>query len=157
MTITRCLVPLGLVVLLFQAGSTPRAQTPAQSLSTAKTLKCQFVLLATGTWAKSGESQAEIKPAALTLGFEEIDVQDGTAEVSGSFGAPYIIVRYAGGYLHFMQVGSSGFLYATTVFDKASRPGRLKAVHTRHEYTEASVPGYTSKPEQYYGECQIGN
>jgi len=27
-------------------------------------------------------------------------------------------------------------------------------VHARHEYTEVSLPGYTSRPEQYYGECE---
>jgi len=28
-------------------------------------------------------------------------------------------------------------------------------VHTRHEYTEVRLPGFTSRPEQYYGECEI--
>ncbi len=36
---------------------------------------------------------------------------------------------------------------------KRKEQGKLKAVHTRHEYTEVSLPGYTSRPEQYYGEC----
>jgi len=31
--------------------------------------------------------------------------------------------------------------------------GKLRAVHTRHEYTEVSLPGFTSRPEQYYGDC----
>ena len=26
---------------------------------------------------------------------------------------------------------------------------------TRHEFTEVSLPGYTSSPEQYYGDCQV--
>jgi hypothetical protein len=41
------------------------------------------------------------------------------------------------------------------VFDKENTPGKYKAVHTRHEYTEVSLPGFTSRPEQYYGECEI--
>jgi hypothetical protein len=32
----------------------------------------------------------------------------------------------------------------------------MRAVHTRHEYTMISLPGFTSRPEQYYGECAIG-
>jgi hypothetical protein len=40
------------------------------------------------------------------------------------------------------------------VFDKETRAGRLQAVHTRHEYTAVSLPGFTSRPEQYYGDCE---
>ena len=64
-------------------------------------------------------------------------------------------MQLQGGYLHFMQVGLNGFLYTTTVFDKVSKPGRLRAVHTRHEYTEINLPGYTSRPQQYYGDCEV--
>jgi hypothetical protein len=55
-----------------------------------------------------------------------------------------------------VQVLKTGPIYATTVFDAESRDGKLKAVHSRHELTEAVVPGFTSSPEQYYGECEIG-
>jgi hypothetical protein len=48
-----------------------------------------------------------------------------------------------------------GALYVTTVFNTESRPGKLQAVHTRHEYTPVSVPGFTSRPEQYYGDCDV--
>jgi hypothetical protein len=27
------------------------------------------------------------------------------------------------------------------------------AVHTRHEYTDISLPGFTSRPEMYIGDC----
>ena len=30
------------------------------------------------------------------------------------------------------------------------------AVHTRHEYTDVLLIGFTSRPEQYYGDCAIG-
>ena len=42
-----------------------------------------------------------------------------------------------------------------TEFDSgfAVGDGKLRAVHTRHEYTEVSLPGFTSRPEQYYGDC----
>ncbi len=66
-----------------------------------------------------------------------------------------IVTRYAGGYLHFIQSFLNGPLYITTVFDKKTITGKLKAVHSRHEHTDVAVPGYTSTPEQYYGECEI--
>jgi len=60
----------------------------------------------------------------------------------------------ADGYVHFMQVFRTGPLYTTTVFDKDAN-GKLKAVHSRHEYFAVPLPGATSSPEQYYGECEI--
>jgi len=48
-----------------------------------------------------------------------------------------------------------GPLYTTRIFPKETRAGKLQAVHTRHEYTEISLPGFTSRPEQYYGECDV--
>jgi len=143
-----------LLIVLF-AAVTGQAQTPAQGLQNVKSLTCEFQLMATGTWTPDGETRAEIRPRRLTLGFANIDTQDGSAEVASTVGAPHIVVQFSGGYLHFMQIGGSGFLYTTTVFSKVSRPGKFKAVHTRHEYTEASIPGYTSRPEQYYGECEM--
>jgi hypothetical protein len=64
-----------------------------------------------------------------------------------------IIAQLSGGSLHLMQTSRSGAVYITTVYPSESRGGKLKAVHARHEYTEVSLPGYTSRPEQYYGEC----
>jgi len=128
------------------------AQTP---LASAKSLSCVFPVYATGTWTK-GEPEASVKPAQLSFRFEAIDTQDGTAEVVGPFGPSHIIARLADRYLHFMQIFTAGPLYTTTVFDRQTRDGKLQAVHTRHEYTEVSLPGFTSRPEQYYGECEVG-
>ena len=60
------------------------------------------------------------------------------------------------GTLHLVQAFREGPLYVTTVFPKETRGGRLQAAHTRHEYTLVSMPGYTSRPEQYIGECELG-
>ena len=57
--------------------------------------------------------------------------------------------------LHLLWIGSEGAVYLTTVFDRETKGGKLRAVHTRHEYTDISLPGYTSRPEQYYGECEV--
>jgi hypothetical protein len=56
-----------------------------------------------------------------------------------------------------MQMFSSGPLYTTTVMARETSDGRMMAIHTRHEYTPATVPGFTSRPESYFGDCAIGN
>lgn len=115
---------------------------------------CTFPTIATGTW-KDGAPEAVVKPAKLTVGFTAVDTQDGTAEAVGQFGKSHITVRLLGSYLHFMQMDPYGALYVTTVFDHETRAGKLRAAHTRHEYTPVSLPGLTSRPEQYYGECEV--
>ncbi|PYQ96894.1 MAG: hypothetical protein DMF96_16725 [Acidobacteria bacterium] len=133
------------------------AQDSSKSrLAGVKTLKCAFALYATGTW-NNGEARAEVKPASLSVSFDEIDIDSGTARVAEGFGPMRIIARLSMWNLHFLDIRSEGSLYITTVFDRESRNGKLKAVHTRHEYTDVSVPGFTSKPEQYYGECEAGS
>ena len=124
------------------------------SLAGAKGLKCAFPVYATGTW-QNGEARGEVKTATLTLSFTSIDTDDGTAQSVDRFGPAEITVRLVGGSLHFMQIGTSSALYVTTVFSKETRAGKRQAVHTRHEYTEISLPGFTSRPEQYYGECDV--
>jgi hypothetical protein len=129
--------------------------TSTSRLTGIKTLKCVFALYATGTW-NNGEARAEVKPASLSVSFDEIDIDSGTARVAEGFGPTEIIVKLVMWNLHFLNIRSEGSLYLTTVFDRESRNGKLKAVHTRHEYTDVSVPGFTAKPEQYYGECEVG-
>jgi hypothetical protein len=146
--------------LLALGAQTLYAQAPAQvSLADVQRLKCGFTLLATGTWDKDVPS-AQVAPAKLSMQFDSIDSQDGTANVvevtASSAGAPHITVRLLGDNLHFMAMNSSGSVYLTTVFsDKESRSsGKFKAVHTRHEFTQVRLAGWTSRPEQYYGQCE---
>jgi hypothetical protein len=127
-----------------------------ERLASVKTLKCTFPAMATGTWTK-GAAEGALKPAKLSVGFDSIDTEDGTARVIGDFGPSEIIVRLANGTLHFLQSFRDGPLYVTTVFPKETRPGWLQAAHSRHEYTEVILPGFTSRPEQYYGECEVGS
>ena len=137
-----------------------QAQTPAQnSLADVKALKCAFTLMTVGTWTKDVPS-AEVTPTKLSMQFDAIDTQDGTANVidvsAAAAGAPHITVRLLADNLHFLAMNVSGSVYLTTVFaDKESRSsGRFKAVHTRHEFTAVRLTGWTSRPEQYYGYCQ---
>jgi hypothetical protein len=147
-------------VLLTAGIQAPSAQTPAPvSLASVQQLKCSFTLMAVGTWEKSAPS-AEVTKASLSIGFDTIDTQDGTANVvevsSSSAGAPHITVRLLGDNLHLLAMNASGSVYLTTVFaDKESRSGgNFKAVHTRHEFTPVRLTGWTSRPEQYYGYCE---
>lgn len=110
---------------------------------------------ATGTWKKDGSPDIAVNQATLVLLFDSINADEGTAQLrNGSVGSE-IIVRSAGGYLSFIQSFRAGPLYTTTVFDKENPGSKFKAVHSRHEYFTVPLPGATSSPEQYYGECQI--
>ena len=100
-------------------------------------------LYTVASW-KDGVAQAEVKPAKLSFRFEEVDTDGGTASVVGPFGASDIVVRVSMDTLHFVQSFRDGPLYVTTVIGRPAGAGRWLAVHTRHEYTDVSLPGYTS-------------
>ena len=117
-------------------------------------LDCSFPTIASGTW-NDGVAEASHDGATLTLRFEEIDTDGATAEIVGPYGDSQIIVRQTGDYLHLVQMFLVGPLYTTTVIDRETSEGKRMAVHTRHEYTDTSLPGFTSRPEQYYGECPL--
>jgi hypothetical protein len=156
MAIESCL--RALIVLAFVLGGPGalHAQTAARDkLAAAKTVTCAFTVYATGTW-KNGEAEGALKTVKLSVQFIEINTDEGSARLASGFGIYDIIVRLAPGSLHFIQAFRDGPLYTTTIFDKESRDGRLKAVHTRHEYADIALPGFTSKPEQYYGDCAVG-
>jgi hypothetical protein len=123
-------------------------------LATANRLACSFTLISTGTWT-NGQAEASLDTSTLEFQFESINTQEATAEVIGPFGPSHIITRLSGDYLHFVQMLSAGPLYTTTVFNRETVDGKLMAVHTRHEYTDVSLIGFTSRPEQYYGDCEV--
>lgn len=125
-----------------------------QRLQSAVRVDCSFTQTAKGEW--SGDSPGFSSASTdFTVSFVDIDVETGTADAEGRFGASYIIVRYAEGYLHFMQTMSAGPIYLTTIFAQPMDDGSLQAVHTRHEYTQVSLPGFTSRPEMYLGACTV--
>ncbi len=142
---------VGLAMLM-----TPGPPAAAQGrLAAAKALRCTFSRNAVGSWAKDGSADAAVKPSTLVLRFDTIEFDDGTAQLrTGTVGSE-VTAKTAEGYAHFMQVFRTGPLYTTTVFDKDAG-GKLKAVHSRHEYFAVPLAGATSSPEQYYGECEIG-
>jgi hypothetical protein len=123
-------------------------------LASAKALRCTFPRNAIGSWSTAGGPSAVVKPSTLVLRFDSIDFDNGTAQLRTGKVASEMVVRMAEGYVHFMQVFRTGPLYTTTVFDKDAN-GKLKAVHSRHEYFAVPLAGSTSSPEQYYGECEV--
>jgi len=123
-------------------------------LAAAKRIECSFSVLATGAWDKNTPAVA-VTPSELKAAFFDINVDEGTAEAESAYGASFISVRYAQGYLHIMQMSDAGPLYLTTVLARATGEGRLMAVHTRLEYSPTVIPGFTSRPEMYVGSCAI--
>jgi hypothetical protein len=149
---TACLSGL----LLFLGVATTYAQRTAlqQRLTTATSVSCTFPLVSTGTWNK-GVPEATSAPAKLNVTFVNVNVDEGTADQQSSFGESFIVVRQANDYLHFMQMYASGPLHTTTILAREGKDGRLMAVHTRHEYTDVAIPGFTSRPEMYVGDCEV--
>jgi hypothetical protein len=145
---------IGFILLALLGAAAAAPQEPGDKLAAAQAVTCTFTTMATGTWT-GGVASAEIKPSKYSIAFDQIDSDQGTARVVGTFGPSDIIVRFSLGALHFVQAFREGPLYATTIFPQISTDGKFKAVHTRHEYTEVRLPGFTSRPEQYYGECAI--
>ena len=127
---------------------------PAPRLVNARSLTCAFSVIATGTW-KDGVAEAATRPATLQVAFSSVDTEEGTAVAVGAAGKSHITVRVIGNYLNLMQIDPYGALYITTVFNTETKNGRLLAVHSRHEYTPVQLPGLTSRPEQYYGDCEV--
>lgn len=149
-------MPLGCIMLLgMLARPAAQASDRGASLAAARTAQCEFTLYSVGSW-KAGEPHVDVKPATLSFRFEGIDADSGTARVVGPFGPSDIIARLALENLHFMQSFREGPIYLTTIIARPAGAGRWLAVHTRHEYTDVSLPGYTSRPEQYYGSCTLG-
>jgi hypothetical protein len=151
---TRTLPTVFAVLFALFFTDTLQAQSAHTLFASAKSIECRFTTQAVATW-KNGVPQIDVKPSTLTLRFESINTDDGTARVVGMFGPSDIIVRLSEDTLHLIQSFREGPLYATTVFPKETQPGRFQAVHTRHEWTAVALPGYTSSPEQYYGDCQV--
>src|SRR5450631_1075563 len=76
----------GFLGFLFLATHPTYAQSPARrALATAKSLACVFPVYATGSW-KNGQPQAEVKTTRLSLLFDSINTEEGTARVAGAFG-----------------------------------------------------------------------
>jgi hypothetical protein len=143
------------LAVLGSVGGAAQEEKPAIPLAAVKSLRCTFQSQSVGAWRRDGTAQVTERAASLVLRFVSIDMETGTAQLmSGQAGAD-VTVRAAEGYVHFMQSFRTGPLYVTSVFAATPRAGRFKAVHSRHELFAVPLPGATSSPEQYYGECEV--
>ena len=133
-----------------------QAQQPGP-LADITDLACEFPTMTTGTWTKAGEVSNSVKPSTLTVEFNSINTLEGSANLKGGTGNLVITMMQLGGVLHLVVTNPGGAVYLTTVAPVEARPGHYRAVHTRHELTETAVviPGYTSRPEQYIGDCTV--
>jgi hypothetical protein len=125
-------------------------------LAAATRLDCRFSALVTASW-KDKTPNASVAPTEFEASFFDVNVAEGTAEADSRFGSSFIIARYSAGYLHLMQISDAGPLYVTTVIATETTDGRMIAVHVRNEYSPAVLPGFTSRPEMYVGDCEVNS
>ena len=92
------------------------------------------------------EAAMEHTPPLLARGVKVVDLS-AAYRIKDAF-----VYEKAYGHLH---TDAAGPVYITTVFNKPAHAGKLKASHSRHEFTDVSLPGFTSRPEQYIGECEL--
>lgn len=154
--ITIVIAGAALIALLRPQQASTQSEDLEMRLAAAKRIECKFTALATGDW-KNDSAQASVSTVEESVAFHAIDVDEGTAEADGEFGESFIVVRYSHGYLHLMQMSGSGPLRVTTVFAQPASKGRMKAMQTRAEYTSVSLPGFTSRPEMYVGDCAVAD
>jgi hypothetical protein len=142
---------------VFASATAIWAQTadPPNPLTTVKSLRCRFPVATSGTW-KDGMPVATNRTQELLLSVDNIDVQDGTAEVRGTAGRVFVSAVLSGWSLYFVE-NAVGQLNVTTVFAQETGPKKLKAVHSRHGYLQMTVGRFISEPSvsQNYGECEI--
>lgn len=153
---TAARLSLWAVILLLLTAAGAHAQQASPFLE-ATGLNCTFKVMSTGTWTKPGEPSITPRPFEMPLEFNNLNALDGSANLKGNTGNLLITVMLLGGNLHLVVSNTGGLLHLTSVSTSESRSGFYKAVHSRHELAETAViiPGYTSRPEQYLGECAI--
>jgi hypothetical protein len=143
-----------LLAVIPVAGSAQSTEPP-NPLTSVKGLKCRFPAATSATW-KAGEAVAQTKTQELLFTIAEIDVQDGTAEFTGTAGRAYVTAVLSGWSIYFVE-SAVGQLNVTTVFAQEASPGKLKAVHSRHGYLQMQVGKYIAEPSvsQNYGDCEM--
>ena len=154
-TISCLAVTVGLWAGVPGAASAQSAALQEQ-LHSASSLTCQFTTLVTGSW-EDDVAGASVGPSTLSVAFNNVNVDEGTADADGDFGVSFIVVRADETYLHLIQMFGAGPLYTTSIMAQETTDGRMMAIHTRAEYTQISLPGFTSRPEMYLGDCEVSN
>jgi len=143
------------VLVLVPAFAAAQTADPPNPLTSLKGLKCRFPAATSATW-KGGEPVAQTKMQEMLFTISAIDVQDGTAEFTGTAGRAYVTAVLSGWSIYFVE-NAVGQLNVTTVFAQEASPGKLKAVHSRHGYLQMQVGKYIAEPSisQNYGDCEM--
>lgn len=151
-----CAALSAVLLLSVPAASFGQSRDLQQRLENASRIECSFTTFAMANW-EDDTATVTADSATLEAAFFDIDVGGGTAEAAGPYGdgETFIVVRYARGYLHFLQMTNAGPLHLTTILAQETSDGRFKAVQTRHEYLPTVLPGFTSRPEMYVGDCAV--
>jgi hypothetical protein len=130
-------------------------QGPGQNpLASITGLRCRFSVTTSVLW-KDGTPQIGTEATESRVTISDIDIQDGTAEVSGPQGRRFATTVLSDGSLYFME-STRGALDVTTVFATESSPGKLKAVRGQYAYVFLTVPPFVPDPTvtHSYGECE---
>ena len=143
------------VLVVVPAFAAAQTADPPNPLTSLKGLKCRFPAATSATW-KGGEPVAQTKMQEMLFTISAIDVQDGTAEFTGTAGRAYVTAVLSGWSIYFVE-NAVGQLNVTTVFAQEASPGKLKAVHSRHGYLQMQVGKYIAEPSisQNYGDCEM--
>ena len=115
-------------------------------------LKCSFPVAVSGRW-KDWMPKADLEQGPpLTLVIDEIDIDGGTARI----GTTHTTALLTQNSVHFMERTMAGSLTMITVLSQKSPKGTLRAVRSRHDYLQMSIPGFVAEPNvsQHYGECE---
>lgn len=146
---------LAAAVVLVSSAAGAQTAEPSNPLTSIKSLKCRFPAATSAVW-KGGQAIAQTRVQELYFDINEIDVEDGTAEIRGTAGRAFVTAVLSGWSIYFVE-NSVGQLNVTTVFAQEAGPKKLKAVHSRHGYLQMQVGKFISEPavSQNYGECEM--
>src|SRR5436190_11926082 len=105
MSIHKIVLTIAVASAFLMVPHSSRAQLAKGPLANVKSIKCTFPVMAVGTWGDK-EPEVKVKQSTRELQFDAINTDEGTAtsmDLKAGYGKYDIIVRYAGGYLHFIQ------------------------------------------------------
>ena len=146
---------LALLLLLSPAPTHAQDGDRPNPLLTLKAARCTFLTAAAGSW-RDGKPAGIVRDQDLVLTVRNIDLADGTAEITGPPGRAFATATQADGSL-FLIDSIRGTLNVLGIFATPAPPGTttLKAVYTRQSYNYLTIPPYVPEPSasQSYGEC----
>jgi len=145
---------LAVTTCLSQAASGNGLLQRQNPLATITSLRCHFIIKTSVLWT-DGKPNVRQEPTDVRVTVSEVDLQDGTAEISSPQGRRFASALLSDGSLYFMET-TSGAMDVTAVFATQSSRGKLRAVRGEYAYVYLTVPPFVPDPavSQSYGECE---